>query len=232
MKLRESSEAEKNKKELDNLLAELKADLFGVADIREARKEFFLPEAIKQSYPFALAIGKKVLASVLEEIEDKPTLLYFHHYRQLNSELDRIAFRIASAIENSGFHALPIPASQIIDWKNQRAHVSHKKIGFLAGLGWIGRNNLLVNPELGARFRLVTVLTDMPLIPGQPLSLDCNQCFRCLSVCPAKAIHKNQADFDHLACFRQLDEFRRRGFVGQHICGICVKACAGPDNPG
>lgn len=219
-----------NKKELLALIAELKADLFGIADVKEVRKDFFLPETLKQSFPLGLAIGKKVLASALEEIEDKPTLLYFHHYRQLNNELDQIALRLASAIESAGFRALPIPASQIIDWKNQRAHVSHKRIGFLAGLGWIGRNNLLINPKLGARFRLVTVLTDMPLIPDNPLSLNCGECFRCLAVCPAKAIHENQADFDHLACFRQLDEFRRRGLVGQHICGICVKACPGPDN--
>ncbi len=230
LKLISASDPAENRKGLLTLIAELKVDLFGIADIKEVRKEFFLPEAVKQSYSFGLAIGKKVLASVLEEIEDKPTPLYFHHYRQLNNELDRIALRLASTIEEAGFRALPFPASQIIDWKNQKAHVSHKKIGFLAGLGWLGRNNLLINPKLGARFRLVTVLTDMPLVPDEPLNLDCNGCFRCLPVCPAKAIHESQADFDHLACFRQLDEFRRRGLVGQHICGVCVKACSGLEN--
>jgi epoxyqueuosine reductase QueG len=100
-------------------------------------------------------------------------------------------------------------------------------IGQLAGLGWIGRNNLLVNPELGSRHRLVTILTDMPLVPGRPLDRDCGDCFACLQTCPAQAIKENEEDFDHWACFDKLKEFRRQ-VVGQHICGVCVKACKGP----
>jgi epoxyqueuosine reductase QueG len=123
--------------------------------------------------------------------------------------------------------ALPIPASQIIDWERQQAHLSHKKIGRLAGLGWIGRNNLLVNPEFGAQFRLVTVLTNMPLKPDKPLESDCGECRRCLSCCPAAAIKEKQEDFDHKACFNKLKEFRRSGIVSQFICGVCVKACRG-----
>ena len=38
----------------------------------------------------------------------------------------------------------------------------------------------------------------------------------------------NKEDFDHWACFDKLKEFRRQGVVGQHICGVCVKACKGP----
>jgi len=218
-----------NKEKIISFLEDWQIDLFGIADVSEIRKDFHLADHIKSLFPLALVLGKRVLSSVLEEIIDQPTQLYFHHYRQLNNELDRLALRLALFIEKEGFQALPIPASQIIDWKNQRAHLSHKKVGSLAGLGWIGRNNLLVNPILGSRFRLVTVLTNMPLEPDSPLTGDCGSCFRCLKVCPAQAIHENPADFDHLACFRKLDEFRRRGLVGQHICGICVKACVGPE---
>ena len=62
-----------------------------------------------------------------------------------------------------------MPASQIVDWEKQTAHLSHKKIGELAGIGFIGRNNLLVNPEIGSRFRLATILTNMPLEPDKKL---------------------------------------------------------------
>ncbi len=216
-----------NQNELLSLIQESGIDLFGIADIKEARKDFYLPDQLKALFPLAIVLAKKVIDAVIEEVENCPTLLYFHHYRQLNNELDRVALKIASFIEHKGYRSLPIPASQIIDWKNQRGHLSHKKVGYLAGIGWLGRNNLLVNPVLGARFRLVTILTDWPLPPGSPLSGDCGSCRRCIAVCPAKAIHERQEDFDHMACFRQLDEFRRRGVVSQHICGICVKACAG-----
>ncbi len=216
-----------NKEKLISFLESWEIDLFGIADIYEVRKEFNLAEPVKNLFTRAIVLAKRVLSSVLDDIIDHPTRLYFHHYRQLNNELDRLALRLAIFIEKEGYQALPIPASQVIDWKNQRAHLSHKKMGQLAGLGWIGRNNLLVNPTLGSRFRLVTILTNMPLRPNSPINSGCGECFRCLSVCPAQAIHEDPAHFDHLACFRKLDEFRRQGFVGQHICGICVKACAG-----
>jgi len=43
----------------------------------------------------------------------------------------------------------------------------------LAGLGWIGRNNLLVNEELGSQFRLASVLTNMPLKIDKPVKNGC-----------------------------------------------------------
>jgi epoxyqueuosine reductase QueG len=201
--------------------------LFGVADTAEVRSEFCMDQATKSRFDRAISCGQRLIDSVLDDIKDKPTPLYFHLYRQVNFFLDRAALLISSFIQETGYHALPIPASQIVDWENQRAHLSHKKIGYLAGLGWIGRNNLLVNPELGARFRLVTVLTDMPLSTAVPLEDGCNECRKCLSVCPAQAIRERKEDFDHQACFAKLTEFKRAGLVSQHICGICVKVCRG-----
>jgi epoxyqueuosine reductase QueG len=91
----------------------------------------------------------------------------------------------------------------------------------------MGRNNLLVNYELGSRFRLVTILTDMPLEVNEPLERDCGECRKCLSVCPAEAIRERREDFDHWKCFEKLREFHKLPNIGQHICGICVKACPG-----
>jgi epoxyqueuosine reductase len=214
-----------NKKALSEFSRGMGSELFGVADITEARSEFRLKKALADSFNRAVVLGKRVLESVLEDIDDRPTPLYFHHYRQLNFFLDRSAFLLAAAIRDRGFKALPIPASQVIDWEKQQAHLSHKKLGRLAGLGWIGRHNLLVHPEFGSQFRLVTVLTDMPLEPGRASSGDCGSCFRCLASCPAGAIKLRPEDFDHLACFEKLKEFRRSGIVSQFICGVCVKSC-------
>jgi len=206
---------------------DLKFDLFGVADLTGIQHEFHLNRSTSSRFSHALSCGKRLLDSVLEDIKDHPTALYFHHYRQINFFLDRGALLLSSFIQEHGYKSLPIPASQVIDWENQRGHVSHKKIGYLAGLGWIGRNNLLVNPRIGSRFRLVTILTDMPLLKDHPLKIDCGDCRDCLHVCPAKAIQEDTADFDHRACFEKLREFRKSGIVGQYICGICVKACSG-----
>jgi ferredoxin len=206
----------------------LELDLVGVADITPIRGEFLLREELKTGFTRGIAIGKRVLDTVLADIDDEPTPLYLHHYRQLNFFLDRAALRLAAFIRGRGFRALPIAASQIIDWQNQRAHLSHKKVGQSAGLGWTGRNNLLVHPEYGSQFRLATVLTDMALAPDSPLARDCGSCQKCLAVCPAAAIRPDPGDFDHLACFEKLKEFRRSGVVSQFICGVCVKACRPP----
>jgi epoxyqueuosine reductase QueG len=220
--------AEKNTESIEAMAAEMEFSLCGVADITDVRKEFHLDLDFVSRFDRAISLAKRLLDPVIEDIKDRPTLLYLHHYRQLNLFLDRGATLLSSRIQNRGFQALPIPASQMIDWDKQRSHVSHKIIGRLAGLGWIGRNNLLVNPQLGSRHRLVTILTDMPLEPDEVLDRDCGACLACLETCPAQAIKENKEDFDHWACFEKLKEFRRQGVVGQHICGVCVKACKGP----
>jgi epoxyqueuosine reductase len=173
----------------------------------------------------AVVLGMRVSSAVLEEIEEHPTRLYFQHYRTINASLDQAGLRISNLLQANGCQAIPVPASQILDWQKQSAHLSHKKLGVLAGLGWIGRNNLLVNENLGSQFRLVSILTDAPLKAAAPLKKDCADCFACISLCPVKAIKKNPQDFDHQSCFDKLKDFQRQKFVDQYICGICVKAC-------
>jgi epoxyqueuosine reductase QueG len=214
---------------LSQLSFEQGATLFGVASLASIKDQFDLSSGVVKSLSHAISIGVALSDSVLEEIDDEPTKLYYHHYRQVNFLLDRIALELASFIQKEGSRSLPIPASQVVDWANQRGHLSHKLVAKQAGLGWIGRNNLLVNPVFGARIRLVTVLTDMPLPEDEPIEAGCGKCKACVSVCPAGAIHVAPENFDHMRCFEKLREFRRSGVVGQYICGVCVKACR-PDN--
>jgi epoxyqueuosine reductase QueG len=82
-----------------------------------------------------------------------------------------------------------------------------------------------VNPRFGSRVRYVSVLTDAPLEPDSPLKRDCGTCVACVRVCPAHAIKARHEEFQLDACYQTLCEFARIPFVGQHICGVCVKAC-------
>ena len=215
------------KTRLDALSRERGFSLFGVADITGIRGGFNLDPETTARFPRAVSLGKRLLDSVIDDIPDHPTQLYFHHYRQINFFLDREALTLADRIQEWGFQAFPIAASQILDWDKQTAHVPHKKIGELAGLGWMGRSNLLVNPRYGARFRLVSILTDLPLEPDHPLDEDCGECIQCLKTCPAGAIKERRQDFDHIGCYEQLKAFRKQGYVSQFICGVCIKACPG-----
>jgi epoxyqueuosine reductase len=217
----------KNYSSLKKFCRQWGADIFGVADVAQISKEFVLPAELAQALDRAVVLGARLSAAVLREIKDQPTKLYFHHYRTLNALLDQLALRTVNFIQAKGFLALPIPASQIIDWQNQKAHLSHKKIGYLAGLGWIGRNNLLVNKSLGSQFRLATILTDMPLKTDKPVKDSCGRCRACVTVCPSGSIKENPADFDHIKCFEKLKEFQKLRLVDQYICGVCVNACKG-----
>lgn len=202
-------------------------DLFGVADIQEAKKDFALSQGLLEKVDKAICLGFGLSELILEELTNTPTKLYSHHYKNVNTYLDQVALKVYNYIHKKGFLAVPIPASQVVDWQTHKAHLSHRSIGVLAGLGWIGRNNLLVNKDLGCRFRLVTILTNMPLETDKPSSSNCGSCKACISVCPAGAIKDHPSDFDYMSCYQKLKEFQRRHIVEQYICGICVNVCRG-----
>jgi epoxyqueuosine reductase len=202
--------------------------LFGVADLRSFRKEeIFLSSSLMDQLSYGISVGFHLSDALLEEIENQPTPLYFHHYQRVNILLDTIGLIVTSAIQGLGYQAVPIPASQIVDWKTQKGHLSHKHLAQAAGLGWIGRNNLLVNEQFGSRVRLVTILTDIPLMVSAPTIKDCGSCLDCLSVCPAGAIKVRQEEFDHRRCYEQLRTFAKTLHFSHNICGVCVKACIG-----
>ncbi|MBM4444797.1 MAG: epoxyqueuosine reductase [Chloroflexi bacterium] len=214
---------------LEEIRRESSLDLLGVADAGRAAQDCLeLTGPISERFPRAIVVAVRVSPGVLGTLVDGPNLLYLHHYRHLNFQLDRGALRIAQEIERMGHAAVPIAASQVVDWTAMRGHVSHKEMAGLAGLGWRGRNNLLVTGQFGAQVRLASVLTDLPLEPGAPLSAGCQGCQRCLAACPAGAIRGEPEEFDHQLCYGQLKEFSKTRRISQYICGLCVKACSGP----
>jgi epoxyqueuosine reductase QueG len=203
------------------------ADLFGVADISGLKDDFLLKRETLAKCDKAICIGARLSPGILSEVVDAPTRLYSYHYRMVNLLLDQIALKLANLIQKQGYFAIPIPSSQIIDWEKQSAHVSHKKLGVLAGLGWIGRNNLLVNKDYGSQLRLVTVLTDMPMKTDSSGKDRCEPCRICVKMCPAGAIREDVLGFDPVRCLEKLKEFNRRKIVEQYICGVCVNVCKG-----
>ena len=217
-----------NYESLKRLSLDLGASLFGVARVESLRERVFSlsPQGI-DSLTYAISLAVRLSDRILEDIQDGPTPLYFFHYQRLNILLDEMALRITTHIQNQGFNALPIPASQVIDWERQLGHLSHKHVAKEAGLGWIGRNNLLVSPKFGARIRLVSILTDIPLKQDKPIGRGCGTCSACIPVCPVGAIVEEPLDFDHIGCYEWIKAFCRKRNIRHHICGLCIKACPG-----
>lgn len=182
---------------------------------------------------YAVSLACPLPRESLMGIKTGPTLLYKHLYQQVNYLLDRTALLIALRVQAAGFRAIPIPASQLIDWERLRAHVNHRQVAAHLGQGWYGRNNLLVTPARGAQVRLATVLVSAVLAePGpwadQKGESGCGLCRKCVAVCPVGAIHEGPADFDLPACAARTREFEKQRGIGQRICGVCVRACRGP----
>ena len=218
-----------NADEIRALCRQWGGSLFGVAKLRSFKKEeILLPASLTDRLSYGISVGFHLSDFVLEEIEHQPTSLYFHHYQRVNILLDTIGLIVTSAIQDLGYRAVPIPASQIVDWKAQKGHLSHKHMAQASGLGWIGRNNLLVNDRCGARIRLLTVLSDLPLRSSSPSPKGCSSCRDCMTVCPVGAIKERREDFDHIRCYEQLKVFSKTLRFSHHICGVCVKACRGP----
>lgn len=219
-------DARKNTLLIKQLVKEWGASGCGVAEIsRELKEKFLLPEVVLNSVKFGISIAYRLSRQILETITDGPNQLYYFHYQRVNIFLDNISLRLVDWIQSQGFNAFPVAASQVLDWEKQLGAVSHREIGYLAGLGFRGRNNLLVNPVWGSQFRLATVLTDLPLLTDGPITGDCGKCQKCVLVCPAKAISPDK--FDLSRCRQKLQEFKKTKNLGQLICGVCLKVCDG-----
>ncbi len=211
----------KVKSEIRDLAFGMGACAFGIANLDPGN--LGIPGIETKGLRTAISFGYRLSDAIIDALPGYPTRTYQYHYRQVNLMLDHIALRISSHIQSLGKKAVPIASSQIVDWDNLRGHLSHKMVARLAGLGWIGRNNLLVHPVYGARLRLCTVLTDLDMPQDEPIEMDCGDCQTCISSCPGRAIDINSFDLDK--CIQTIESLRKVENIGSHICGLCIKAC-------
>lgn len=218
----------KNYQYLNRFLRRKNIMIFGIADICRHKAAFpDIPSNILNELHYGIIIGMPLSGKVLATLKDKPSLLYLRHYQTTNDLLDRIILSLLAAVQSRGYDGLPIPASEVIDWKRLVSYASHRYIGYLAGIGWIGRSSLLIHPKHKSAVRYASLFTNMPLPAKNTLMPNgCNKCCDCIKICPAKAISKSSDDFKPNQCLKQLTKFAKEIGVSSRVCGLCVRICS------
>ncbi|MFA5055059.1 MAG: 4Fe-4S double cluster binding domain-containing protein [Dehalococcoidia bacterium] len=203
-----------------------------------------LQDLIKDKYPYryATVIGRKLDDSVIDSIAGGPTLEYFNLFESVNKELSRIVAQISSEMNARGIDNRPMIATgddsnRDANYEvNLRYKFSHKMAATGAGLGWIGKTDLLISNKFGPRVRFASVLTNHRFQKiGEPIRKSkCGSCTICVEKCPAQAAsgrlwdttvhrdefydaHKCRDMCKHLAMTRIQKDAT--------ICGICVSVC-------
>jgi epoxyqueuosine reductase len=81
--------------------------------------------------------------------------------------------------------------------------LAERSLAVKAGLGFIGKNQMLINPELGCQIFIGEIITDLKLQPDKPVDKNCSTCSLCIETCPTEAL-RNDGQFDASRCINYL----------------------------
>jgi len=113
------------------------------------------------------------------------------------------------------------------------APVAERALAVRAGLGFVGRNHMLINPQLGCQMFLGEIITDLGLEPDEPIAGDCGGCTKCIGACPTGAL-RDDGRFDAGKCINYLTIEHKGPIppelaekIGDRVfgCDECVLVC-------
>jgi epoxyqueuosine reductase QueG len=215
-------------KDFKDLAHKLGTDLCGIAPVERFRDApaGFHPTDIYKNCKSVVVFAKRLPTEALFAASCVP---YTHVNAMVTLEVDMIAVEYCRRLETGGVKAVPIPSDDPYEyWERDRtrgqAILSMRHAGYLAGLGVLGKNTLLVNRRFGNMIQIGAVLVDADL-EGDPVAayqVCPDGCTLCMDSCPANALDGVTVD-QHLcrplACFKN-----GRGFILKK-CSLCRSVC-------
>ncbi len=185
----------------------------------------FHPADILPGAKSVVVYGRQFAKSLFSATTNAPYTLFRNKLIDL---VDNISVQLALELEKEGFAALPVPSSEPYEyWDPERRHgrgiLSLKHAAQLAGLGFIGKNTLLINRTYGNRLWLGGVITNAPLEPDA-CSWGCcpENCKLCLDSCPQSAL--NGITIEQARC-REIMATCSDGGGFLLSCNTCRKVC-------
>jgi len=113
------------------------------------------------------------------------------------------------------------------------APLAERAFAVRAGLGFIGKNRMLINPKLGPQILLGEIITNLKLKSDEPIDSNCSNCNKCITSCPTGALRPD-GRFDANKCISYLTiEYEGKipanlaEKIGARLfgCDECVLAC-------
>ena len=163
------------------------------------------------------------------------------------SRVERRSGRVAQYAWSTDYHRIIGPRleqlaraiTELVPGARCRSYVDagpvpERELAQRAGLGWIGKNTMLIDPAIGSFTFIGTVLTDAALEPDAPFDADrCGTCRACLDACPTAAFPAAHV-LDARRCISYLTIEHRGAFtaterahIGEWLfgCDICQDVC-------